>query len=482
MPIHPTPDAGAPPVAPDPPAAGHGLRPALWLGFGALAEIGYLIWARPAGGSLSYGTQLALYLFLFIPVLLAVGRLRGQPFGGLDLRWALGFAVLFRLTLLFTTPVLSDDIYRYIWDGKMQLNGINPFQFAPDDPALADLRDELHPLINHPEVPTLYPPLSQLLFAAAAFISTGVVGMKALWVLVEIGTWLALLRLWRLRALSPAWFLLYLWNPLVIIEGSGSGHNDVLGVGLLVCSSVLIILGRSGLSITVLGAAVAAKLFPIIALPAWMRVVPKRFWVLPPLLWAALWAPYLGAGARLWEGLLTYGRHWESNAFLFRYLRQAIEWLNLKEGIDALWGGICTAMGKPGWEPLIWPHTEPRQIARLLVAAGLACAAVWLWRAGTEPPRAAFRLMGLVLVLAPTVHPWYLLWVLPFAAWYRAGAWFVFSATIFLSYAPAGWAGLPEWALLWLEYVPFLAVWGLEGRRRFSARGRQGGPLPRTCR
>ncbi len=481
MPTHPTPDTGAP-VAPDPAPAGPGLRSALWLGLGALAEIGYLIWAWPAGGSLSYGTHLALYLFLFVPVLVVAGKLRGQPFGGLDLRWALGFAVLFRLTLLFTTPVLSDDIYRYVWDGKMQLNGINPFRFAPDDPILADLRDDLHPLINHPEVPTIYPPLSQLLFAAAAFISTGVFAMKALWVLVEIGTWLALLRLWRLRGLSPAWLLLYLWNPLVIIEGAGSGHNDVLGVGLLVCSCVLIILGRSGLSITALGAAIAAKFFPIIALPIWMRAVPKRFWVLPLLLWAALWAPYLGAGGRLWEGLLTYGRHWESNAFLFRYLREAIEWLNLKQGIDSLWGSICSAAGKPGWEPLIWPHTEPRQIAKLLVAAGLAGAVVWLWRTRAEPPWAAFRLMGMVLLFAPTVYPWYLLWVLPFAAWYRAGAWFVFSATIFLSYAPAGWCGLPEWALLWLEYTPFLGVWILEEVRCFNARGHRGEHLRRTCR
>ncbi|MEE9219360.1 MAG: hypothetical protein V3U98_09880 [Acidobacteriota bacterium] len=435
-----------------------GLPVLAWVALGAAAELGYLLWAWPPGGHLSYSTRLLLYLFLFAPAVVVASRLRARPAGGADLRWALLLAALFRLTLLPSAPVLSDDAYRYVWDGRVQLHGINPFRYAPDDPALEHLRDSNHALINHPEVPTIYPPLSQALFAVAALFSAGVLGVKTLLVLVEMGTWLALVRIWRLRGLSLAGLVSYLWNPLVIVEGSGSGHNDILGVGLLVCSSLLIILARPALSMTALSASVAAKFFPVLALPVWMRAVPKRFWALPPLVWLLLWAPYLGAGSRLWEGLLTYGRHWESNAFLFQFLRQAIAWSDLKPVLDRLWGDLCATAGAPGWSGAVWAYTEPRQIAKMIVAAGIGVALVWLLRSRAEPSWATFRLIGLALLFAPTLHPWYLMWVLPFAAWYGRRSWFVFSASVFLAYAPEGWGGLPEWVILWLEYVPFLAV------------------------
>ena len=472
---HPAPkSAGS--AAPAPPAVKSALPAGAWMALGVLAEAGYLAWTLCAAASADstapgpgfpYAARLALYLLLFLPPL-AAALLARRPATRADLNWALLLAALFRLTLLPAPPVLSDDIYRYIWDGRVQAHGINPYRYAPDDPALADLRDAQHHSINHPDVPTIYPPLSQISFAAIAHVSGTVWAFKAMSAAVEIGCWVVLARIWSARGLSFPALVLYLWNPLVVLEGSGSGHNDALGVSLLLCASLLIILGRPALSITALAGSIAAKLFPLLALPAWLKATPRRYWILPPLLWIALWAPYVGAGPRIWEGLSAYGHHWEQNAFLFRGLRLGVEWVNPKPALDRWWSVACAEAGRPELASWIWPYTEPRQLAKGVVALGLAGTLIGWLRRRAEPPWVAFRMLGAALLWAPTVHPWYLQWVLPFAAWYGSRAWFVFSASAFLSYAPEGWTGAPPEVLLWIEYVPFLAVWVWEELRRRS--------------
>ncbi len=471
----------AAPLDAEPQAGRPALPAAVWAGLALLCEAGYLVWALPVARPLGYGARLALYLVLFLPVAAAAYLARRRPAAGAELRWALAFAAIFRLTLLPAAPLLSDDAYRYARDGRVQAHGVNPYLHAPDAPDLASLREPWHARINHPDVSTIYPPLSQILFGAAALISDTVLGVKALLVAVELLSWLALVRIWRLRSLPLSGLVLYLWSPLVVLEGSGSGHNDALGVGLLLCASLLIILGRPGVSILAWSASVGAKLFPLLTLPLWLRAAPRRFWVLPPLVWALLWAPYLGAGTRLWTGLAAYGRHWESNVFLFRYLREGIAWLDPKPWLDREWARACGWAGSPELAAWIWPWTEPRQIAKLLIAAGLGAAIAAWARRRADPPWATFRILGLALMWAPTLHPWYLLWLLPFACWFGAYSWLVLSATVFLSYAPSGWAGLSEETLLWIEYAPFLAVWVAEEAHRRrpealpSAAAREGG-------
>jgi hypothetical protein len=451
-----------------------------WLALGSAAEAGYLAWSRAAADGAPFAARLAIFLFLQIPPLLGFVLARAQPPRRADWFWIVAAAALFRLTLLFAPPVLSDDLYRYLWDGRVQAHGINPYRHAPADPALAHLRDPLHARINHPEVPTLYPPLSQILFAAVSFLSGSETAMKAVMTLAEMAGWLVLGRVWTFRALPGRWLLLYLWNPLPALETSGSGHNDAPGVTLLLLASLFIIQGRPGVSIAALAGSVASKLFPILALPAWLRAAPRRWWILPLPLWVALWAPYAGAGADLWKGLGAYARHWESNAFLFRYLREGIETFDPKGGIDEAWEAACRWLGREAWAASIWPYSEPRQIAKGVIGLGLLAAVVDALRRRLEPPRAALRLLGLALICAPTVHPWYLQWVLPFAAWYASASWFVLSATVFLAYAPAGWGGIPDELRLWIEYAPFLAVWA--GEAAVSGRWRREAPPPRTCR
>ena len=157
----------------------------------------------------------------------------------LSLRHVLLGAAVLRLVLLPSEPIFSDDIWRYVWDGRVQLAGVNPYQFAPADLALNAVRDGLWSRINHPEVPTIYPPVSQIVFAFSALFDAGLVPLR---VVMSVCEFLALGAVWRLAALGggavsegrKVWLaLLVVWNPLMAVEFVGSGHLDALAIAPL---------------------------------------------------------------------------------------------------------------------------------------------------------------------------------------------------------------------------------------------------------
>jgi len=154
------------------------------------------------------------------------------------LLFTLGLAAVFR-ALIFFAPPHSTDIYRYVWDGRVQAHGINPYRYIPDDPALAQLRDEaIHPNINRKEyAPSLYPPTAQIVFWAATRISETVTAMKLVMLAFEaLGIW-AILRLLAVRGLPGPLVLIYAWHPLAIWEVAGSGHVDIVVIAFLLLAN-----------------------------------------------------------------------------------------------------------------------------------------------------------------------------------------------------------------------------------------------------
>ena len=152
----------------------------------------------------------------------------------------LAAAVLFRLTLYSLTPSLSTDIQRYRWDGRVQNEGWNPYALAPNDPRLGYLRDPGYAVMPGPEIPSMYPPLSQLVFRAGARFLPGTVAFKLPFVLAELLV-LAMLAKW-LQSYPDGNFRLaiYAWNPLVIVEFAASGHNDALTIAAMVAALAII--------------------------------------------------------------------------------------------------------------------------------------------------------------------------------------------------------------------------------------------------
>lgn len=361
----------------------------------------------------------------------------------------LGAALVFRLTLWWTPATLSDDVFRYVWDGRVQLAGINPYLYAPSAPQVAHLRDALYPSVNHAAIPTIYPPLAQLFFRAICLLSATPAAFKLALLLCDWGLCLLLAHSLARRGQDPRRVVLYAWNPLPLVEVAGSGHLDALGVLLLFAALYALHSERWGAAVCALAGAFLVKLVPLALLPTFWRR-PRADWfnlrqrsallLFPALGLLAFW-PFASAGEKLATGLLTYVQHWHFNAAAYSLFRVALP------AADARW--LCTAL--------------------------FALLALGVQIRYRDPYRAAFATLGAYVLLSPTVHPWYLLWVLPFLAFFPSPAWMLLSGLVFLAYeVQIGYGSEGVWRekpwVLWAQYAPFyLLLCGTALARRWGA-------------
>lgn len=204
----------------------------------------------------------------------------------------IAFAIIFRLSILFAPPYLSDDIYRYVWDGRVQAAGINPYRYIPAAPELAHLRDDaIYPRINRKDwAHTIYPPAAQVVFLLTTRISESVVWMKLTMLFFELVTIWAVVQLLTVFGRARQLVLMYAWHPLVVWEFAGSGHLDAIAI----CFIALAFLAwqkRSDLGAGfMLGCATLVKFFPIVLVPALLK---RARWRIAPVFAATIIAGYL---------------------------------------------------------------------------------------------------------------------------------------------------------------------------------------------
>ncbi len=225
----------------------------------------------------------------------------------------LATAMLLRLGALAAPVYLSDDIYRYIWDGRVQAAGINPYRHIPTDTHLAPLRDEaVFPNINRNNyAPTIYPPVAQMLFLLATRFGETVPAMKLALVAVEAIGIGALFFVLRAAGAPRENILLYAWHPLPVWEIAGSGHLEAAVVAFVALALAAALGGRRAWSGAALAAATLVKFFPLVLVPALWRPAKSN---LGDWRWAAGFAavivagylPYLGVGSRVLGFLPTY--------------------------------------------------------------------------------------------------------------------------------------------------------------------------------
>jgi hypothetical protein len=302
------------------------------------------------------------------------------------------FAALLRLAILFAPPYLSNDIYRYVWDGRVQAAGINPYRFVPADPALRSLRDgDIYPQINRRDYAhTIYPPLAQFLFLGITWISESVTWMKACMVGFEVVAVWMLLRLLALLGLPAERALIYVWHPLTVWEFAGSGHIDAAAIALL--AAALWARQRNFPAFTgiTLAAATLIKLYPVMLFPALYR---RWDWKMPLaflLTMVAGYIPYLSVGRGVF-------------GFLPGYVQE--------EGLRSGWSiyllGVIQRVAGEG-------TMSPVACLALALLAMLALTA-WLvfWpKPGDTWPRNATILVTFFYVLVSPHYPWYFAWPL----------------------------------------------------------------------
>lgn len=377
-------------------------------------------------------------------------------------------AALLRTVLIPLPPGLSNDVWRYLWDGRVAIAGENPYRFEPEARRLAPVRDDVWSRLDHRDVPTVYPPL-----ALAAFsISAGLPGSLWLWKglvgLADLLTCWLLIRLCRQRGLPLSRVCWYAWNPLVVLETAGMGHVDALGVAAAV--GAVAWLGGSGSRgwISPLAAAAGAlvKLAPLAAWPLWARASgrPARYLLLAGGVTALALVPVVVSVGGVPPGLVTYAVSWEFNGPLYEPLWRSLDALAVDRGLHGTLDRIKAWTGEHERWNRFYPWVYPRFLAKLLLA-GLA-AGVWLrsWWI-RDPVRGSGFLFGGLLLSLATVYPWYLLWVLPWAALLRWRSWLVASALAPLSYL-ASVDGAPLWPWVWLAiWGPFFLLLVLDSRR-----------------
>jgi len=401
-------------------------------------------WALGPPPTTRIGPHLALFAVAFAAYLAALAGSRGLSRRGLLA--CLGLALAWRALLVAAPPLLSDDIYRYVWEGRVQLHGGNPYAWGdrPGSPRWAPLRDTVYDGVSYKEYTAVYPPLFLLAGRAVVAVHDSVTAMKAFLVACELATIGALALVLKRRRLPLERLLVLAWSPLALVEIAGSGHNDAFGMLWMVLALLALEADRPLLSALAASAGFMSKLLPGLVAAAWAR--RYRLWhaLAGGALALALVAVYLDPGSKktMLLSLSKYARFWRFNETLF--------------------APLAAVLGSHG--------AAVRAAALLTLALALALA----WRR-TEPVAAALAVVAASLLLAPNVLPWYALWLLPLLVLRDEPAALLFTGTVSLAYLvyPTWQSGEP-WKLGWgwrvLEYAPCLlvAAWGWRDRRVMS--------------
>jgi alpha-1,6-mannosyltransferase len=368
-----------------------------------------------------------------------------------------------RLILFASQPILEDDYQRYLWDGAVTAHAMNPYETAPravveagPAHALSELAAESGLVvrrINHPLLTTIYPPVAQAAFALAYMISPwSLAAWRAVLMVCDAATLFFLLALLKATGRSPLWSALYWLNPLVLKEGFNSAHMEPLVVALVMLALWLAATRRPVWATTALGFATGAKLWPALLLPVVVRpLASNRLKFAAALsLFAgllALWAaPIFATGLPETSGFRAYTETWRTNSALFPILENftagALFLFNLDNLSPALVAKFAIGLALAGFS-ISQAHKPISDTETLIMRAA--------------------AIIALLVLLSPAQYPWYLLWLVPFLAFWPSPAALLLCATIPLYYASFhfiahGTIDVARPALLALIWVP---VWAL---------------------
>jgi hypothetical protein len=317
-----------------------------------------------------------------IAYLLAVRELfRTRQFPRQVVFTCLVLAALWRIPLVMMPPGPDDDVHRYLWDGRVQRLGYNPYSVIPADPALAELHTPETRGLNNPEVPSPYPAGAQLFFRAVTAIHESIFAFKIAFVVCDFAIVLLLLNVLRRSGQAEHWVLAYAWHPLLATEVAGSGHVDIVGLLLLLVSVAALVRRWRAVAALAFGLAVSVKLLPIVLLPLYWRRVRMRDAALAAIVVGLLYLPFFNHGRIPIGSLGTYVKRFRFNDPVFATLERV---------------------------------AAPQLVAGLAVLVGFLTA-IWMRRKSAEGSAEAFAWpMAASLLCAPVVYPWYLLWMLPF--------------------------------------------------------------------
>lgn len=357
-------------------------RQAAWRGTAGMLLVAGALMMMPFGDFARLGV---VPWFLIGAAVMGAGFAASWAVRSVSAAWFWVLAVALRLALVPMVP--GDDVWRFLWEGRVQLAGFSPYLHAPDDPALAELRTGWWGWINHPGLTTIYPPLTQLVFRAVAAVGAGVAGLKLVFIAADLAV-CALLS----RRFGYASTLLYAWNPLVVYSTAGGAHHESLFVLPMVAGWLAWERARHGpVSGLWLGLSVAAKLVsaPLVAWCAWRGLREGR-WRSAVLLLAAGVLP------------MAAGVAWFRLEFGALGPLAPASFVEKARGMDLV----------PWLVSLVWEGAPDTNGWIALAFAPVAALVFFMTRRLRDFAESYLTLM---LMFAPSVHAWYFVWLAPWA-------------------------------------------------------------------
>jgi alpha-1,6-mannosyltransferase len=354
-------------------------------------------------------------------------------------------AAVWNIAFLRVPAGADDDIHRYVWDGRLQRLGYNPYIVVPSDAAVMGLHTAETRNLNNPDLPSPYPPGAQLFFRAITAIQESTFALKVAFVVCEFAIVLVLLDVLRFTRKPAHLVLAFAWNPLLAIEVAGSGHIDIVGALLLVMSFAALVRRWRAAAAVALGLAIAVKFLPVVLLPLYWKRIRIRDAALAAAVVGLLYVPFLNHGDIPLGSLSTYVNSFRFNGPVFATLDRV---------------------------------APPQLLAGLAVLAGLATATWFRSRSGASgwsPDLFAWP-MAASLLFAPVVFPWYLLWLLPFLTSSSTLLIIIWTVSIIPTYVMwhlrtigRPWGSLPGWVML-VEYGCLAIAGAIVVLRRFCGR------------
>ena len=382
----------------------------------------------------------------------------------IDYWWAA--SMLFRVVLLFSVPALSDDFYRFIWDGRLLANGVHPFAQLPgyylgSGHAIDGINQFLYDHLNSKEYFTVYPPFSQIIFwiAASLFpdsILGSIVAMRIFVLAAEMGSLLLIRKLLPIFGLAPKNILIYALNPLIILELTGNLHFEAFVILFLLLAIYFVYrsgIWQAGIS---MGLSIGAKLLPLILLPLFLiRIGIKRsivLYIATGLTLIVFFMPLLNAEVidGFGQGLALYFRRFEFNASIYYLVREygfytkgynIIQTVGWKLGMIAMVGILIISF---------WPYSFIRGDRKWKLSIRKRNSSnEW-----DEIPLAMMWVLLFYFLMTTTLHPWYLTTLLMLSIFTRYRFVIIWSAAVFLTYAGYTEHGFHENGyLIAIEYI-----------------------------
>lgn len=330
-----------------------------------------------------------------------------------SLYWVLGIGLALRLMMMIPEPILEIDYTRYLWDGAVINAGFSPYGWSPGEiisgagpealSRLAKASSGVIDEINYPQLTTIYPPAAEFIFAVTNWIRPWDLMVWRLVILAFEMATLALLHAVLVQlGRPPHWLILYWWNPVVIMAFSNAAHMDAILLPALLGATLFAIRARGSLAAVCLALAAAVKLWPLLLLPTLTRsprAAALFALVATVLLWPFISQAFQTDAGQTDTGLRAYGGSWERNAALFH----------------ALLGGLRSVLDGFGLFAL-----DAGRILRAAVGVAVVMIALGINRRAAADGETMVRRMVVViaaiLLLGPTLYPWYYTWMVPFLA------------------------------------------------------------------